>query len=132
MAIFRYHNLMVNIGQAQNAVCGISCDFGSGCAGFNSGCGNFPNTCHVVTCFGGSKICGLPSCNFTGPIGPDPGDPIILAKLKSDLQEAIHEIEELEKKQDKSQVDAALKEIDAAAADLKKLRADVVNRKKGK
>ncbi len=67
MSIFRYHNLMVNLGQVQNlgAVPGL-------CGGFtniNGGCGNFPNTCHVITCFGGSRFCGIPSCNFTQPVG---------------------------------------------------------------
>jgi hypothetical protein len=121
--MFRYQNLMLNLGH---------CDFGTGCAGFNSGCGNFPNTCHVLTCLAGSKMCGIPSCNFSGPIGPLPSDPLILAKLKSDLQEAIREIEGMEGKQGQEQIDTALEQIDEAAAELKALRAQVAKRKKWK
>jgi hypothetical protein len=132
MPMFRYQNLMLNIGRVDP--CGIlfSCDFGTGCAGFNSGCGNFPNTCHVWTCFLGSKICGIPSCNYTGPIGPGSADPLILAKLKTDLQEAIREIEAMEGQQGQEQIDAALKQIDEAAAELKALRTEVAKRKKAK
>ena len=131
MAMFRYQNLMLNVGKADP--CGIfSCDFGTGCAGFNSGCGNFPNTCHVWTCFLGSKICGIPSCNYTGPVGTGSADPLLLAQLKSDLHEAIREIEAMEGKQGQEQIDAALKQIDEAAAELKALRSEVAKRKKGK
>lgn len=139
---FRYRNLMLNVGQVQGPqqaqFCGwISCFTFTGCG--NSGCGNFPNTCHVITCLGGSVFCGLPSCNFTGPVGcrftaleADPSGPITLEALKRDLQQAIREIDELQESRGAEGVEEALKEIDAAAAELKELRASVAARRKKK
>lgn len=131
MAMFRFRNLTLNLGKE------LPCGLISGCGQIVSACGNFPNTCHVWTCMLGTRICGIPSCNYTGPIGCDftflaaPGtaDPVTLAQLKRDLQEAIREIEELEKAQGTDQVDAALKEIDAASKELSDLRAEVAKRK---
>ena len=126
MAEFKHRRLVLNVGQAIE-----------GCAGF-SGCGNFPNTCHVYTCFLNTRICGIPSCNFSGPIGchfslfqQTPADPVTLAQLKGDLQQAIQEVEALEKKQGKAEIDAAVEDLDGLAAEINALRADLTKRQKG-
>lgn len=134
MTGFRFRNLMVNLGHGQNLA------RGAGFGGFDAGCGDFPNTCHVITCVFGSRFCGIPSCNFSAPVGcrfsllddRETIDPISLAQLKTDLRDALREIEELEQKQDPQQVQSALSEIDDAAKRLQAWRDEIASRgKKG-